>query len=63
MYRSKYPLCKICEANGVTKASEHVDHVDHKKYGFYDEEGWQALCAECHNKKSGKDGSKIKPKA
>jgi len=56
-FLAAHPLCVECEAKGIVKASEHTDHIDHERFDFWDEEGWQALCKECHTKKSGRDGS------
>ena len=62
-YLAAHPLCVMCEAKGITKASDHTDHIDHERYDFWDEAGWQALCRECHTRKSAKDGSIARRKA
>lgn len=51
-FREKHPLCCCCEANGVIKAAEVVDHVvPHRgdKRLFWDRGNWQGLCNDCHN--------------
>lgn len=54
------PLCVMCAKSGKTKASSITDHIDHEEYDFWDEEGWQALCHRCHNRKSGREAHKRK---
>jgi len=50
-----YPICFVCGGR-----SEVVDHaIPHRgnEELFYDRENWQALCSECHNKKTRKEVS------
>jgi 5-methylcytosine-specific restriction protein A len=59
MYLATHPLCVECEAKGLTVAAAHTDHIDHNVYDFWDQAGWQALCAPCHNRKSAIEGAKV----
>lgn len=61
-YREKNPVCVKCEAEGIIKASEVVDHIKEINNGGarYDESNFQALCHSCHNSKSGKAGAESK---
>ena len=50
-----HPLCKLCEAEGLTKAALIVDHVvPHKgdKALFWESSNWQPLCKPCHDRKT-----------
>lgn len=50
-----HPLCVACEAKGIIKAAEVVDHIKpHKgnKILFWDKKNWQALCKQCHDRKT-----------
>lgn len=56
VFLAQYPLCVMCKDLGKAKAATVVDHiVPHKgNYSrFWDVGNWQALCSECHNKKTG----------
>ena len=42
----------MCEAKGITTASQCVDHITPHKGDmgiFWDTTNWQALCHRCHN--------------
>jgi 5-methylcytosine-specific restriction protein A len=59
-YLQAHPLCVECEHAGRVVAATVVDHRDgHAREGwlnhFWDEAGWQALCTDCHNAKSGRE--------
>ncbi len=54
-YLSKHPLCVHCEAKGIVKAANVVDHiVPHKgdMKRFWDRTNWQPLCTQHHNIKT-----------
>lgn len=49
----KHPLCVMCEANGLVRASTVVDHKQAHRGDqalFWDRNNWQALCKPCHDK-------------
>lgn len=47
------PLCRLCLAQGRTRASEIVDHIKPLAWGGPDERSnKQALCRPCHDEKS-----------
>ncbi len=49
------PLCRQCELEGRTTASEVTDHiVPHRGNTrlFWDPSNWQPLCRTCHGKKT-----------
>ena len=55
-FLQRNPLCAECMRNGKITPATVVDHViphrgDEKL--FWDENNWQALCASCHNHKTG----------
>jgi len=55
-FLQRNPLCAECMRNGRITPATVVDHViphrgDEKL--FWDESNWQALCASCHNHKTG----------
>lgn len=53
------PLCVLCASEGRVRASEATDHViPHRgsQVLFWNMDNWQALCRECHNRKSAKGG-------
>lgn len=57
-FLANHPLCEECKRNGVITASEVVDHtIPHrgKKELFWDEDNLQALCKECHDRKTAKE--------
>lgn len=45
------PLCRMCAARGITRAAQHVDHVDGDP-GNNDPSNLQPLCAPCHSRKT-----------
>ena len=57
IYREKNPLCEKCKAAGRVTASAFTDHIVRVKDGGdpYNDTNLQALCAPCHNSKSGKE--------
>jgi 5-methylcytosine-specific restriction protein A len=58
-YRRAHPLCAECERNGVTKPSRCVDHkkpvTDEHDPLFWEPRNHQALCNECHSRKTAKE--------
>lgn len=58
IFRGEHPCCVQCLADGRGDVpSQVVDHiVPHRGNDllFWDEANWQALCAECHNRKTGR---------
>jgi 5-methylcytosine-specific restriction protein A len=56
-FLARNPLCAHCDEQGRVTAAVVVDHKD--GHGgdwlsrFWDEAGWQSLCLDCHNEKSG----------
>ena len=53
----RHPLCVLCQAEGRLTPATVVDHViphrgDMKL--FWDVSNWQALCRECHDRKTGR---------
>lgn len=54
-YISKYPICALCAAEGMTVPAAIVDHVRELKDGGapFDESNAQSLCRACHNRKTG----------
>lgn len=56
-YLSSHPLCVSCEADGLITRASVVDHITPHKGDyelFWLSDNWQALCADCHNVKTGK---------
>jgi 5-methylcytosine-specific restriction protein A len=54
-YLSKNPICVRCEDKGITKLATDVDHIIPHKGNqtlFWDTNNWQALCHECHSRKT-----------
>ena len=54
-FLAQHPLCAECERQGRVSAANTVDHIiphrgDTKR--FWDADGWQALCAGCHSRKT-----------
>lgn len=58
-YRVNHPLCVMCEAKGKLTPSQCVDHIvaveDKDDLNFWNEDNWQALCNECHSRKTAKE--------
>lgn len=51
----QHPLCAECLRQGKTTPATEVDHiVPHKRDQklFWDSQNWQALCHECHSRKT-----------
>lgn len=57
--RAEEPLCRECLKEDRLTPSKVADHIVPVNNGGqrYDRENLQALCIECHNRKSGKEGS------
>ena len=54
-FLEKHPLCLICQTNGKYVKATEVDHIiPHKgdKKLFWDRSNWQALCKNCHVRKT-----------
>jgi hypothetical protein len=56
-FLADHPLCVDCEERGFVVAAVVVDHRDGHRHAnwrtrFWDEERWQSLCIDCHNRKS-----------
>ena len=54
-FLNEHPLCASCLLQGRTTPATVVDHiVPHRgdKALFWDSDNWQALCKECHDKKT-----------
>ena len=48
----EYPLCVLCDRQGITTAASIVDHIQEHKGDydlFWDANNWQSLCASCHS--------------
>lgn len=51
-FLAENPLCVYCDAKGVVKGAEVVDHIKPHKGDqrlFWAESNWQALCFKCHD--------------
>lgn len=54
------PLCRYCQADGVTREATVVDHITPHRGDqslFWDRNNWQPLCKPCH------DGVKVREEA
>lgn len=55
-YLARNPLCVRCLAAEVTRAAEHVDHIEPVSSGsdplFWKSSNHQALCQSCHSRKT-----------
>lgn len=56
-YRRAHPLCEACLDEGLTVASDEVDHItplskDDSEENLLDESGLRALCRDHHRAKS-----------
>lgn len=54
-FLKSHPLCAECARQGRTTPATEVDHiVPHKgnKSLFWNSDNWQALCHECHSRKT-----------
>lgn len=56
-FRKDHPLCEQCKREGRITPSEVTDHIKpiHQGGNPYDRENLQALCQQCHNKKSARE--------
>lgn len=55
-FRKEHPLCESCQARGIVRPSQVVDHVIPHRGSetlFWDPSNHSAKCHPCHNKKSG----------
>ena len=55
-YLRRHPLCVSCQTDGKLTPATVVDHVlPHRgdQRLFWDMNNWQALCKECHDRKTG----------
>ena len=56
LFLKRNPLCQECLKHGKLTPATVVDHiVPHRgdQYLFWDQDNWQALCKDCHDKKTG----------
>ena len=64
VYLAQHPLCVECERQGKTTPATDVDHIEpHKgdRAKFW-AGPFQALCAECHSRKTAsEEGKRVKP--
>lgn len=62
VYRANNTLCAQCSKEGRVTPSEVTDHIHpiHKDGDPWDTDNFQALCSECHNKKSAKEKGYVK---
>lgn len=56
------PLCAECLRRGITRAATDVDHIipwnnlgQRDMRLFWDRSNWQALCHECHSRKTARE--------
>jgi 5-methylcytosine-specific restriction protein A len=58
-YREDNPLCIMCEAKGIVKINNCVDHKIPVNSPddplFWEESNWQGLCTSCHSEKTAKE--------
>jgi 5-methylcytosine-specific restriction protein A len=55
------PLCVKCKEKGIINPANVVDHIKphNGSYSlFWDHTNWQALCYNCHNKKTAEENKK-----
>lgn len=55
-FLQRNPLCAECRKNGVLTPATVVDHIIPHRGDlklFWDEENWQPLCKNCHDRKTG----------
>lgn len=59
VYLAAHPLCVACQAEGRVTAATVVDHRrPHRgdQVLFWDEDNWQGLCKDHHDRKTGRGG-------
>lgn len=57
-YLAKHPLCCECNKQGLVVAANVVDHViphQGNKALFWNSDNWQALCKQCHDRKTARE--------
>ena len=61
-YLKEHPLCVECQKHGKVTPATEVDHIkpwndcgQWDRELFWDESNWQALCHECHSRKTVKE--------
>lgn len=57
-YLHDYPLCIKCKEKGLIVPADVVDHIKpHRgnKALFWNQNNWQSLCHNCHNRKTAKE--------
>lgn len=54
LYRQRQPLCEVCAAKGIVKASTLVDHLIARRFGGadYNPANLMAMCSSHHDSKS-----------
>ena len=55
-FLERHPLCVECQKEGKLTPATVVDHIiPHRgdQRLFWDQENWQPLCKDCHDKKTG----------
>ena len=55
-FLQKHPLCAECQREGKLTPATVVDHIfPHRgdQQLFWDQDNWQPLCKECHDRKTG----------
>lgn len=55
MFLARHPLCAECQRQGRVTPANTVDHIiPHRgdPERFWDQDGWQPLCAPCHSRKT-----------
>jgi len=58
-YRSKHPLCELCEGAGRLWPAEEVHHVKPlRDGGTHEELNLQALCKRCHSEITAREGGR-----
>ena len=56
LFLKQHPLCAFCQAEGKIVPATVVDHIiPHRgdQTLFWDQSNWEALCKDCHDKKTG----------